>query len=117
MDGGRRSRRRRGKGRRVDWIKLVEKAIHLPGAHPIRQIVRFRINPMLEQNGTWIRDKSAAQFRTAPSLCNEVGQCHHFRLTPDEFSKPVEVLLPTMHSARSPGPFVIRLVHALASPA
>ena len=39
------------------------------------------------------------------------------RCTPAEFSKPVEVL-PTMHSlARSVGPFVIRLMHALASPA
>jgi hypothetical protein len=79
MDGGRRSRRRRGRCRRVDWIKLVEKAIHLPGAHPIRQIVRFRINSMFEQNGTWIRDKSAAQFRIAPSLCNEVGTHYALR--------------------------------------
>jgi hypothetical protein len=76
MDGGRRSRRGRGRHWPLDWVwtlrKLGDQPIHLQGTHPIRQIVRFRINPVLEQNGAWILGKSAAQRRIVPSMCKEV---------------------------------------------
>jgi len=63
--------------------KLGDKAVHLQKTHPIRQIVRFRINPVLEQNGAWILGKSVAQRRIVPSVRKEVGQCPLHVVFPD----------------------------------